>query len=133
VHDNGDETGSAEWVGLPLDERVDLWTDAGAQEAFIGHGGLFAHDGLDDWRAIGEAGVGVVIGEFGVYNNTPHDVTLALLESKLQSFEDASFGWCMWNMSGEFGFFDCARSDVEYEDFRGMKLDRDMLELLQKY
>jgi hypothetical protein len=90
-------------------------------------------DGLDDWRAIAEQGVRVTIGEFGIYNRTPHDVTLALLESKLQAFEEAGFDWCLWNMVGDFGIFDSNREDVEYEDYGDMKLDRAMLEVLQKY
>ena len=39
----------------------------------------------------------------------------------------------MWNFRGSFGILDSDRKDVQYEDFNGHKLDRKMLELLQKY
>lgn len=42
-------------------------------------------------------------------------------------------GWAMWNLRGAIGILDSGRSDVEYEDFRGHKLDRKMLDLLLKY
>jgi endoglucanase len=36
----------------------------------------------------------------------------------------------MWNLRGTFGIVDSQRADVVYENFRGHKLDRKMLELL---
>ena len=41
-------------------------------------------------------------------------------------------GWALWNLRGDFGVMDSGRADVEYEDFRGHKLDRRMLELLRR-
>jgi endoglucanase len=34
-------------------------------------------------------------------------------------------------LHGGFGILDSGRSDVQYEDFHGHKLDREMLKLLQ--
>ncbi len=42
-------------------------------------------------------------------------------------------GWALWELRGGYGVLDSNRPDVEYEDFRGHKLDRKMLELLQRY
>jgi endoglucanase len=39
----------------------------------------------------------------------------------------------MWNLRGSFGVMDSERQDVQYEDFKGHKLDRKMLELLKRY
>jgi endoglucanase len=36
-------------------------------------------------------------------------------------------------MSGSFGIMDSGRKDVAYEDFHGHKLDRKMLDILQRY
>ena len=47
-----------------------------------------------------------------------------------RSGRQAGWGWAMWNLRGPFGIVDSERSDVAYEDFRGHKLDRKMLELL---
>lgn len=43
----------------------------------------------------------------------------------------AGFGWALWNFRGDFGVLDSGRKDVAYEDFKGHKLDRQMLELLR--
>jgi endoglucanase len=74
-----------------------------------------------------------MVGEFGVYNKTPHHVTLAFLDDCLKNYERAGFGWALWNFDGPFGILDSERGDVEYEDWEGHKLDRQMLELLQRH
>ena len=90
----------------------------------------FATKGWD--KAI-EAGVPVHVGEFGVWRKTSHDVTLSLMEDQLKFWKERKIGWALWNLRGDFGVLDSNRPDVEYEDFRGHKLDRKMLELLQRY
>jgi len=45
----------------------------------------------------------------------------------------AGLGWALWNFRGSFGIMDSDRRDVVYENWRGHKLDRKMLELLQRY
>ncbi len=91
------------------------------------------NDHLDAWRAAARKGAKIVVGEFGVYKNTPHDVTLGLTEFKLKAFQEAGFGWCMWDFIGDLGILDSGRKDVTYEDYKGHQLDRKYLELLQKY
>jgi len=39
----------------------------------------------------------------------------------------------LWNLRGSFGVLDSERTDVDYENFKGHKLDRKMLELLRSY
>jgi endoglucanase len=39
----------------------------------------------------------------------------------------------MWNFRGAFGPLDSGRADVKYEDFRGLKVDREMLKLIQSH
>jgi endoglucanase len=43
------------------------------------------------------------------------------------------WGWALWNLHGSFGILDSERPGAVYEDFEGHKLDKRMLELLQKY
>ena len=88
---------------------------------------------VQPWVALKEAGVGVMVGEWGSYNKTPHDVTLGWMEDCLKNFEQAGLGWALWNFRGSFGILDSGRSDVQYEDFQGHRLDRQMLALLQQY
>jgi endoglucanase len=39
----------------------------------------------------------------------------------------------MWNFRGSFGILDSNRKDVAYDNWRGHKLDRPMLELIQAF
>ena len=80
-----------------------------------------------------EAGEFCMIGEFGCRNKTPHAVTLAWMEHCLKLWQRHGLGWAIWNLRGHNGVLDSGRADVDYEDFNGHKLDRKMLELLQKY
>jgi endoglucanase len=85
------------------------------------------------WKALEAQGVGIHVGEFGAFSRTPHQVVLAWMEDLLSLWKEAGWGWALWNFRGAFGILDSGRSDVAYEDFRGHKLDRAMLELLQAY
>jgi hypothetical protein len=85
------------------------------------------------WVQLKEAGVGVMVGEWGAHNQTPHDVTLRWMEDCLKNWQQAGLGWALWNFRGSLGVMDSGRADVQYEDFRGHKLDRRMLDLLQRY
>jgi len=100
---------------------------AGFEEHFLVNGFL------QQWIDLKKAGVAVHVGEWGVFNKTPHDVTLAFMENRLLAMKTAGLGWALWNFRGSFGIMDSDRRDVVYESYRGHKLDRKMLELLQRY
>jgi hypothetical protein len=40
-------------------------------------------------------------------------------------------GYALWNFRGSFGILDSGRTDIEYEDWHGHKLDRRLLTMLQ--
>lgn len=88
---------------------------------------------LKPWREAAANGVGVHVGEFGAYNKTPHAVALAWLKDWLELWQEAGFGWALWNLRGAFGLVDSGRADVAYEAFEGHQLDRALLELLQAH
>ncbi len=88
---------------------------------------------VEPWRKLAEQGVGVMVGEFGAFNRTPHKIALAWLEDMLANWREQDWGWALWNFRGPFGIADSGRDDVDYEDWRGLKLDREMLSLLQRY
>jgi endoglucanase len=88
---------------------------------------------IEPWKALEKQGVGVHVGEWGAYQYTPHKVALAWMTDCLSLWEEAGWGWSLWNFRGSFGILDSGRSDVQYDDFRGHKLDRAMLELLQAH
>ena len=83
------------------------------------------------WKPLLEQGGKVFIGEFGCHNQTPHDVALDWLRDNLSVFRQKGWGWALWNLRGSFGILDSGRADVEYEEFHGHKLDRQMLRVLQ--
>ncbi len=85
------------------------------------------------WKKWQESGGGMMVGEFGAYKYTPHEVVLAWMEDLLSNWKEAGWGWALWNFRGEIGCIDSNRADVVYEDFHGHKIDRKMVELLQKY
>ena len=87
----------------------------------------------EPWIDLIKQGVGVHCGECGCYNQTPHQVFLAWFGDQLDALTSAGVGWGLWNFRGTFGLLDSGRKDVDYQDWYGHKLDRKLLELLQKY
>lgn len=85
------------------------------------------------WIALLEKGVGVHCGECGCYNKTPHDVFLAWFEDVISILTASDIGYALWNFRGDFGIMDSGRSDIEYADWYGHKLDKKLLDLLKKY
>ncbi len=90
-------------------------------------------DYIKEFREAAEQGYNVMIGEFGVYNKTPHDVTLNYMKWLLDSFKDAGIGWCMFEWDGTFGVLDSERTDVAYEQINGRQMDKKMMNLLKEY
>jgi len=87
---------------------------------------------IEPWKALQAKGIGVMVGEFGAFNRTPHQVVLAWARDSLALWREAGWGWALWNLHGGFGILDSGRTDVAYEDWRGHKLDRALLKLLQE-
>jgi hypothetical protein len=54
------------------------------------------------------------------------------MEDCLGNWKKADMGWALWNLRGSFGPLDSNRADVAYENYKGHKLDREMLELLKQ-
>jgi endoglucanase len=88
---------------------------------------------IEPWKKVQAMGVGVHVGEFGAFSKTPHDVVLAWMRELMGQWKEAGWGWAMWNFRGGFGILDSERADVQYEDFKGHKLDRKMLELIKEF
>ncbi len=84
------------------------------------------------WIELIQQGVGVHCGECGCWNKTPHDVFLAWFGDVLDILSTNGIGFSLWEFKGSFGILDSGRSDVDYEDWYGHKLDRKLLTLLTK-
>lgn len=85
------------------------------------------------WIDLVKKGVGVHCGECGAYNRTPHKVFLSWFEDVLDVLHENGIGFGIWEFVGSFGILNSGRKDVEYEDWYGLKLDREYLNLLMKY
>lgn len=86
------------------------------------------------WAAFSEAfDCGVCCTECGCQTNTPHDVCLAWLDDFLGILEEFQIGFALWNFKGKCGVLESERPDVDYEDFHGYRLDRGMLDVLQRH
>ncbi len=124
----GQEVWGGSQVGLAFDaERHTLRAESETDRA------LLWEDYIRPWQALEAQRVGVMVGEWGAYHRTPHDVVLRWMEDCLRNWEEAGWGWALWNLRGPFGVLDSGREDVDYERFEGHRLDRRMLELLQRY
>lgn len=85
------------------------------------------------WIDLAKSGVGVHCGECGCWNKTPHAVFLAWFQDVLDILTSNKIGYALWNFRGDFGILDSGRQDVDYQEWRGHKLDATLLELLKKH
>lgn len=85
------------------------------------------------WADLAGRGVGVHCGECGCWNKTPHEVFLAWFGDVLDILTSHKIGYALWNFIGDFGILDSRRTDVDYEDWHGLKLDRKLLDLLRRH
>ena len=83
------------------------------------------------WREVEAQGVQVHIGEFGCYNKLPNDLALRWFEDVLAVFREFGWGYSLWNFRGAFGVVEHGRPGTEYEDYKGFRVDRRLLELLK--
>jgi endoglucanase len=88
---------------------------------------------IEPWKKLEARGVGIHVGEWGPFNKTPHGVALAWMRDQLELWQEAGWGWAMWNFRGAFGPLNSGRTDVKYETVQGLQLDKSMLELLRKH
>ncbi len=85
----------------------------------------------DPWREVEAKGVKVHIGEFGCYNKLPNDLALRWFSDVLSVFREFGWGYALWNFKGTFGIVEHGRPGTVYEDYKGFKVDRALLELLK--
>jgi endoglucanase len=55
------------------------------------------------------------------------------MKDMLSLWKEVGWGYAMWNLKGSIGVLDSGRTDVQYENYKGHKLDRKMLELIKEH
>jgi hypothetical protein len=58
-------------------------------------------------------------------------VFLAWFSDVLDILKQNNIGFALWEFIGSFGILDSGRTDVEYKDWYGHKLDAKLLKLMQ--
>lgn len=121
----------ATWVGDNADWPVPQWPYPNEDGSYSGAKDLAIQ--FAPWAELVRQGIGVHCGEFGCYRYTPHKVFLPWMEEVLSLLKQHDIGFALWNFRGDFGILDSKRSDVNYEDWHGHQLDRELLTLMQRY
>lgn len=120
----------AQWAGWTEDWPDPVWPLVDTDGKTFGRPQI-RRQVVAPWKEFAGKGVGVMVGEFGCHNQSPHRFVLSWMNDTLQEFKLANFGWALWNFTGSFGVFDSHRFDTTYDTWHGRKVDRGMLELLQ--
>jgi hypothetical protein len=85
----------------------------------------------EPWRAVERLGVQIHIGEFGCFNRTPNDVALNWLRDLVGIWKEFGWGYALWSFKGAFGVVDHGRPGARWEMIDGLKVDRELLEILR--
>ncbi len=85
------------------------------------------------WAELARKGIGVHCGECGCYSKTPYPVFTSWFKDVMDILKGHGIGYALWNFRGSFGILDSGRKDIEYEDWHGHKLDRQLLAMLQAH
>jgi endoglucanase len=120
----------APWVNWDESWPEATWPLTQTDGKVVGRGTI-RRELIKPWKDFEGRGVGVMVGEFGVHNQTPHRFVLSWMHDMLEEYKMVGWGWALWNFTGSFGICDSGRYDVAYETWHGRKLDRGMLEVLQ--
>ncbi|MFH0756814.1 MAG: cellulase family glycosylhydrolase [Bacteroidota bacterium] len=86
----------------------------------------------EPWIRLAQSGTGVHCGECGCYTETPHDIFMAWFGDVVDILSSNGIGFALWNFRGGFGILDSGRKDVNYQEWHGHKLDRELLDLIKK-
>ena len=62
--------------------------------------GTIARELINPWKEFEAKGVGVMVGEFGVFNQTPHRFALSWMNDTLAEFKKAGWGWALVEFHG---------------------------------
>jgi hypothetical protein len=104
----------------------------GSDRHFLEEGGWdreILRDSYRPWLDVAQKGVAIHVGEFGCYNRTPNDVALRWLGDLFDLYREWGWGYALWNFKGPFGIIDHGREGARFENYKGYRVDRDLLDL----
>lgn len=127
------------WWGRRPDEAPFVFQGWNEVPGFIPQEGVLSgQDWLErnvfsKWVEMSKRGGFVMVGECGAAGHTPYDVYLRWMEDQLKLWKKHGFGFAFWTLRGAFGVIDSGREGARTEDFHGHRLDRGMMDLINKY
>jgi endoglucanase len=87
---------------------------------------------LAPYLALADAGNLVHAGEMGAWGGFSHDVYIDYCRDLVEILSEHGIGFALWSLHGPFGIFDNNFADANYESYRGLKLDRKLVDVLTK-
>ncbi|MCF8224788.1 MAG: glycoside hydrolase family 5 protein [Bacteroidales bacterium] len=94
---------------------------------------IYRQDHLEPWiNFMNEHNIGIMVGEWGVYERAPREVTMEWMEYMLETWQEYDLGWAMWNFRGSFGVAENNRRDTEFTEVDGLMMDEEMLKILKE-
>ncbi len=91
----------------------------------------YLRDFLKPWAEFQQkTGVGVMVQEWGTLDCLPKQASLNYISDWISLLNEYHIGWNLW--SDRWQYLNTNRLDVQYEDYRGYRLDRDMVDTLMQ-
>lgn len=78
-----------------------------------------------------EKNIGVHCGEGGFYKDAPYEDSVRWFRDVMDILNDYNIGFALWGLSGPFGMVDVPRKGAKYIDYKGHKIDRNILEIMK--
>ncbi len=88
---------------------------------------------FSEWIDCAARGNFVMVGECGASGGAPYDVYLRWMEDQMKVFRKHGFGFAFWTLRGPYGVLDTGRKDAKTVDFHGHRLDKGIMDLVEKY
>jgi hypothetical protein len=118
----------ASWVKGAEDFPVPVYPDTRWQDRLWNKETL--REFYQPWLEVQKMGCEIHIGEFGCFNKTPNDVALRWLSDLTGLYKEFGWGYSLWNFTGSFGIIEHGRPGTVYENYKGYKVDRQLLDIL---
>jgi endoglucanase len=80
---------------------------------------------------LAQAGHPVHVGEMGAWPGIAHDVYIDYCRDVVDLLSEHGIGYSLWAFRGPFGVLDNGFSDAKYETYRGLQLDRKLVDVLK--
>jgi endoglucanase len=121
----------ANWVNVGSGNEAPAWPFFKKSEKF--DKSFLMNQFLTNWETSIKSKSPVIVGEWGVFNRTPHSATISYMRDSLSIWKQLNWRSLLWEFRGPFGIANSGRPDVNYERSGHFMIDTKMLRLLQDF